>query len=259
MAVSSLSRITYIANAGVMVEYKDSKLVIDGVHVRGVAPYFSVDGEVLSSMCAGIEPYDDIDLLLFTHDHIDHFDAEMTNKILLENPRTFLLGTYTTIRRLRHAKNYDVKLEVQISQFEIPLYRSMHVAFKGVPIDIISMHHDGEVYRDEENYAYYFQLKDQIYLHVGDAAPVMDNFERAGIFERRVDVLFVPFPFIGLSEGRRIIDIIAPKQIVVLHLPQKELDEQNWIFNTYRSYKKFERSLPPCEFFVRPGQSIVSK
>ena len=74
--------IEYIANAGVLFSNKGRKVLIDGVHIKPVAPYFSVSKEVVTKMINGVEPYDNIDVMVFTHHHIEHFDAMCVCEIL---------------------------------------------------------------------------------------------------------------------------------------------------------------------------------
>ncbi len=139
---------------------------------------------------------------------------------------------------------------------EVPNYKSIDVRLKDIPFQITALSHDGEIYAGVTNYAYMFELKNKVILHLGDAQPAVSNFEKTGIFESAVDYLFVPFPFIGLSEGREIINRIDPTRVFVMHLPDKQYDATNWLLKTYKVYKKYQSDLPDTEMLTKPGQTF---
>ncbi|MDR2519697.1 MAG: MBL fold metallo-hydrolase, partial [Eubacteriaceae bacterium] len=85
--------ITYVANSGVLVASRDKKILIDGIHTENVPPYFSVPKKFLDSILLNKEPYDNLDILFFTHHHADHFHPLATLESLHRNSLLQLIGT----------------------------------------------------------------------------------------------------------------------------------------------------------------------
>ncbi len=249
----------YIANSGVLLENKGKKILIDGVHVKDIPPYFSVDKSTVNKMINGIAPYDKIDVMLFTHHHAEHFDATSVCEILKNNRLTQLICTFTVMERLKEAANFDPIIVSQVHEFEIPFSDSIMARIKDISFEVISIQHDGKNYNDVENFSYYFEFGGKTFLHLGDSAPVIENFEDADMFKRDIDVLLAPFPYIALRAGREIINKLNPRRVIIIHLPNKELDKGNWLYNTFRVYKKYERELPPMDFFTKPGEDMTIK
>ncbi len=256
---SKKTNIGYIANAGVCISNKNKKVLIDGIHVAFVKPYFPVDEGTLKDIMLGKDDFNQIDVLAFTHHHLEHFDAYAVCETLKVNRYTQLIGTNTILRLIQESANFDPIIMPQINSFEIPPNQSMFIKIKGIPFEVISMKHDGAKYQNVENFCYNFRLANKSYLHVGDASPNVVEFEKAGLFEKNIDVLMVPFPFVGLSQGREIIDRINPVKLIVLHLPDKRYDTNNWLNNTYRAYKKYKKMFPDTEFLTTPGEYLSIK
>ena len=72
------TKITLLANAGLLLEYEDSSFLVDGLFDSGELPFQNLPESVWSDLLAGKHPFEQIDYLLFTHDHPDHFSEEMT-------------------------------------------------------------------------------------------------------------------------------------------------------------------------------------
>jgi L-ascorbate metabolism protein UlaG (beta-lactamase superfamily) len=259
MFSTSKIELIYIANSGICIRHKDRTVVIDGVHTQTPQPYYPVHIKTIEKMLLNKEPFQNIDLMFFTHHHTDHFDAEATNEILKRNKHIQLIATRTVLDMLAACDNYNEMLSAQIRPLSVPQYKSIQMNLRGIPCEVTSLLHDGEIYQGVENYSYLFELKNKLFLHVGDAQASLNNFESAGLFERHVDYLIVPFPFIGLRAGRKIITQIDPQKVIVTHLPNKKYDTSNWIYNTTKLYKKYQSSLPPVQFLLKPGQSITLK
>jgi len=249
----------YIANAGVLLENKGKKILIDGIHIKLVPPYYNTGEGLINSIIEGAAPYDKIDILMFTHHHAEHFDAKSVCDILKNNRLTHLICTYTIRDMLKKAPNFDPIIVSQIHELDIPFSKSIVIKLKDIPLEVISMQHDGKNSEEIDNFAYYFEFGAKTFLHLGDSAPVIENFEKAGMFEKDIDVLFAPFPYIGLRAGREIINRLNPRRVIVVHLPNKELDKANWLYNTFRVFKKYERELPPTDFFTKPGEEMNIK
>lgn len=251
--------IAYIANAGVMLFNNDRKVLIDGIHSTLVRPYLNVDTTVLNKIRDGEEPYDKIDLLMFTHHHAEHFDPYWVCEILKTNRLTQVICTKTIVTLLQKSQNFDPVIMSQLHQFDLSEGSAIQIKVKEIIIEVIRLKHDGDKYDDVDNFAYIVHIDGKTFLHLGDSAPDINNFRNTALMDRDIDVLIAAFPYIGLNAGRKVVKAINPRRIIVMHLPNKELDSGNWIFNTHRVYNKYERELPPVDFFENKGEEITIK
>ncbi|MCL1803329.1 MAG: MBL fold metallo-hydrolase [Eubacteriaceae bacterium] len=250
--------ILYVANSGVMISSKDKKILIDGIHTEDIPPYFSVPKKYIDKIILKKEPFDNLDILFYTHHHADHFHPAATLETMHRNPLLQMIGTPAVLDQLSSTTAYLDDFASQLKPLSLPLYKSLSMNLKGIAFEITSLSHDGDTYQGIENYSYLIELKNKLILHVGDAQPTIFNFQNAGLYGRRVDILIVPFPFIGLVAGRKIIKSMEPQVVLVTHLPDKAQDEGNWLFNSYNAYLKHKTQLPKqTTFFIKPGQSVI--
>jgi len=87
-------RITALGNEGFLIETGRSTIVVDGLY-RGLEGYIAPTGEQRGRRERAEPPFDDVDLVLATHHHPDHFDAEIVARHLTANPRGVLITTPT--------------------------------------------------------------------------------------------------------------------------------------------------------------------
>lgn len=249
-------QIDYVANSGVMISSKDRKILIDGIHTEKQAPYYSVSPKQIEKMILNREPFHNIDILFFTHHHTDHFNPIYTNEFLKRNKHVQLIGTTSVLNMLASCDNYNDMLANQIRPISLPRHKSIQMNLRSIAFEVTSVAHDGEMYQGVENFGYLIEIKNKLIMHVGDAQPSIYNFQNSGLYNKNVDVLIVPFPFIGLEAGRKIINALRAAHVIVTHLPDKSQDEGNWLYNTYRLYKSHSGQLPKTTFFTKPGQRL---
>ena len=78
--------ITLLANAGVRIGYRGMTLLLDGVFGREGNPFSPMPAGCWQKMCRGEPPFEQLDCLLFTHFHPDHFSPEMTMELVEDRP-----------------------------------------------------------------------------------------------------------------------------------------------------------------------------
>ena len=75
-------RVTLLANAGVLIRYRDTALLLDGLFGRKDNPFSLLPPGCREAMLRAEPPFERLDYLLFTHYHPDHFDPEMVRALL---------------------------------------------------------------------------------------------------------------------------------------------------------------------------------
>lgn len=89
--------VTYIANEGYMITMGDTRVLIDALPK---STYYANPSDALAAkVMDGIPPFDNIDYVLVTHDHPDHFNAGMTSRFLMHHPAAQLIASEETCRQ----------------------------------------------------------------------------------------------------------------------------------------------------------------
>ena len=108
--MENMVRATLISNAGLLLEYREVKLLVDAIY-HTTDPFSTSPPAVWSAMLAGEPPFDGVDTLLFTHDHPDHFSPERLMQYL----------RYRTVRQEERRIQWTLlTARMQTADFQIP-------------------------------------------------------------------------------------------------------------------------------------------
>ena len=248
-------RVTLISNAGVLLEFNGRKILIDGLYHSGV-PYFgNAPSEMKQKIVQGAPPFDNIELLLFTHDHSDHFEAASTAEFMRNHKDACLVSTEDVIKKipadLRQTGGQRlIKLNPGLGCTE-------SIRVKGIDLEAISLKHTGREFEDVKNLGFVITSDGKTILHVGDAGQTKENYGPLNLARKNIDLLLVPFPYISTLTGRQVIEkYIRPETIGVIHLPARESDGEGWREAAKKSYFKVKDSFAETFFLEEAGQSI---
>ncbi|WP_461206795.1 MBL fold metallo-hydrolase [Clostridium sp. DL1XJH146] len=248
--------ITYIANAGIMIEYNNTKILVDGIHSKKALSFSSVPKSLLDKIVKGIEPFNNIDYLLFTHQHIDHMDAKKVLEYTHNNKSTFLISPKYLEREMQNNSSKTLEEVQNKILLHSKIGEIKHISFENISIKYFRSLHDGVDYQNINNYCYIINLGTKTFLHIGDTS-IDEEFLRKFLAEEKIDIAFLNFPFICLSKGRKIIsEIIRPEELLVFHLPFEEDDKFGYRKSTIKSLEKFKDILPKTTIFLESQKQI---
>lgn len=248
-------KLTYVSNAGVMLQCNGNKVLIDGMCSSKLPIYKNTPLEVKELMISGAYPYDKMDTLLFTHIHSDHFDAESTACLLRNNKDTLLLAPQNVVTEVKERLPYYACN--RLTAVDDRLGKTEAFNINGIMIQSISMLHEGKEYENVCNLAYLVDIGGKKVLHVGDAKPAVENYRYMNFINMNIDLLIAPFPYIGLPSARQVIEKhIKPKRIAVVHMPHRELDSGGWIAATMKSYTRIKESFTETVILEKPGEYL---
>ncbi len=249
-------KISYVSNAGVLLTFNKKKVLVDGL-CNSVVPIFKNPPlEIQTQIIRGISPYKNIDLILFTHHHPDHFDPQSTVNFLKHHPNTVVIANQDAISEICRLHSGWANSQLIQANTLMGLNENLHEV-DGVKIWAISLLHEGDEYKYVENFAYLIEVGGKKILHVGDAKPISDNYINLNLIEKNIDLLIVPFPYVGLSSARQVIEkYINPQKIAAVHLPYRELDSGGWIDATRKSFRTVEKHFIDTVFFEDIGDYI---
>jgi L-ascorbate metabolism protein UlaG (beta-lactamase superfamily) len=215
-SASDAVEIRYVANAGMLVALSGRQFLIDAPIRDGIPPYATSSAEERARLESARAPYDNVDAILVTHWHEDHFSPQAVASHLLRNARSVLISSPEVIERLR-----TVEPRVPPSQMRAVLPapgQSAQVDVAGVPVRVLRVRHNPSRRLPEQHVAFLLGSSPTV-LHVGDADPAADNFALLKA-QPPIDVALVPFWYLYDDVNRRFVaESIRPRRVVAMHVP----------------------------------------
>ena len=101
--LSTYTRVTYVGNSCFMIETGGKKVLIDAFF--GEFGNYSLPEYELDTLLNAKPPFDNIDLVLASHDHSDHFSAERVSQFLENSPSTIFISTSQAVSQIRGFNN----------------------------------------------------------------------------------------------------------------------------------------------------------
>ncbi len=240
--------ITYIANEGVLIESAGKRVIIDALFDKYYDDYLHPDEALLEKMISGEAPYDDVDLLLSTHIHRDHFAPTMTGRFLKAHPETKLISSAQLAKSVTddyaEGKTIGKQLEGIVRDT-----RKHEREVNGIKVTAFFIYHaGGSRTRNIENMGYLVEVNGKNILHLGDSDMNPDRFRELDLKSLGVDIAMVPYWYMADETGVSIInDFIKPKNLIGIHFPKAgspmALEEIAKNFPEARVFQKvFEKS-----------------
>lgn len=228
------ANVTYIANEGFLIEVGSRNILIDAIFDDRSISYAHVpDEETLSMMQASKAPFDDIDLVLVTHSHRDHFSVEPMLEHLKSNPSGTLIGPPQVVDTLRAVEPGFDENGIAVREVDLGLFEAVELEVDGIRVLAIRLRHSAYMETDEktgeqfnrharvENLVYLVEVEGLTILHVGDAvlSQNLELFEEGRFRKKKIDIVFLEF-FDWSDETKAILDQwMTPDHVVFMHLP----------------------------------------
>lgn len=226
-----LSRATYLANAGVMVERGDTKIVFDPLFRNDFDTYESVPDDIESALFAGEAPFDNIDAVFISHYHGDHFSPEVMMSFLEARSAIELYAPAQAVTALLNAgASSEIMARVtavNLAYGDAPISMNSGDLF----IEAVRIPHSGwpENASDVENIAWRVTLDGEIsVVHLGDADTKAAHFDLhedhwIGV---ATDLALPPYWYFLSRNGRLVLDTrIDEKHAIGVHVPAEMPDD----------------------------------
>jgi L-ascorbate metabolism protein UlaG (beta-lactamase superfamily) len=215
--------VTYLANEGLLIQYGDTGVVIDGLFREGVSGYARVPADELEKLETARAPYDKVKLLLVSHQHGDHFDARSAARHLEHNPKARLISSEQVVKQVRAAAKPDAK--GRIERVEPQDAEKVTVEAGEVKVEVLELSHGSGRFAKISNLGHIIHIGGKRLLHVGDAELNPGTTEPLTRHARGVDIALVPYWMLFGERGRSFVqETLAPKTIVAIHVPPGEAE-----------------------------------
>jgi len=235
--------VTYIGNEGFLVECAGKKFLVDALYRGGVVGYAVVSFETRQKMEAATPPFD-VDIVLATHFHNDHFDADAVGTHLINNPKAVFVGTGECAEALEDFERYN-EIKERLNT-RVPTEGDIVIVdHDGIRVDVMNLHHGRT--RNVQNLGYLLQVGGRKFLHMGDSQADASVLKLYSLDLLEVDIAFIPYWYLAYVKQRTTIrDGIRAANIIPMHIPPKDLrpsfmdDLGGWQFGTDQMKKDFK-------------------
>lgn len=248
---SNVVTVTYIANEGILIQSGNQQVLIDALHKPYLPEYLATPQKNLDAMMASRPPFEDIELLLVSHIHGDHFNAELVAQYLQVSKTAKLFATLQAQSEI--AKIFSGLANICDKTQVIRYHAEMDTSFSatGIQVRMVRIAHGGARWSGMQNVGHIVEVGGLKFLHIGDPSYGQKDFERLQLFKDKIDVAILPFWFLTAAKGREIINkLIKPVYLVAVHVPPKEV---------HSITREIAKHYPEAVVFSKPNEKQIYK
>lgn len=132
--------VTHLANEGFLLRAGDTAVLIDALFGDGIDGYPAVPPEPRRRLEEAKGEFAGVDLVLATHYHGDHFDAEAVARHLTSNPGARFVSTRQAVDELRRVVGFDGFAD-RVEGHWPDEGATARVELPGVAVTILNLHH----------------------------------------------------------------------------------------------------------------------
>ncbi len=246
----NVPQITYVANEGFLVEHGGAKVLVDSLFDTGASPFLTPSQVLLAQLTEARGLFANVDLLLVTHSHADHFNPKLVAAHLRNNPRCRLIAHTQAVDPLRQEEGF-AQIQDRIHEIKLEPGSREQVTIDGIVVEVLALAHgpdDGVGSNSQEqvrNLAFIVNLGGIHFLHLGDAT-VEHSLVHLNAYpfdETPVDLLFLNYLDRSQATREFIARKIKPSRIVAMHVPPAEwADKENAVLEAYPYAVLFRQS-----------------
>ena len=219
--VAQKVEIKYLANEGVLISAGNSRVIVDGIFKKEFDYLDVLPNEELAKIENATSPYTSIEIILVTHVHGDHFNAQLVGGHLLNNTNCKFLGPNETVSKFKSDFANFNQISNRVTAITPDYFESQKVSFNNIEIKVIRFKHFGNSpWKEAENVAYLISIDGRKILHLGDSKIDALSLAKFSLEKENIDVMIIPYWMAGSVEKREIIEKhIAPRKILIAHIP----------------------------------------
>lgn len=218
--------VTQLANEGVILAGDGVRIMIDGMVVEPYSIYGGLPPDAARQFDQAAGAFAGIDLALVSHSHHDHNQPIHACRFLQVSELTAFKSSPQVLGLMHERCRAFLTASPRVEEMNPD--DGQHFAFeKGrANVTVFPLSHGSGRFAHIQNFGHLIELGGMTVLHIGDAAMDSENFARAGLQRRRIDVALIPYWFFKPGPGESVIRqfMDAPHKIAV-HIPPGEMAE----------------------------------
>ena len=243
--------VTYIANEGFLIKVGDKKVLIDVLF--GDKDYGFCDiptNETMNSILRNEFCFKDIDLIVSSHAHVDHFYPPFVTDHLISNEKGQYISCKQSIDKLKNQNSYD-KIENRIYEITPEYFSYIDTTISNIGVRVYRLAH-GPYYTEDtvtgekinrhlnvQNVGFLLNINGVKIFHCGDSnEDGIAEYEYFRLDKENIDIAFINRGFIWElnCKGVELVkNYINPKHIVLMHIHHDEYNEYNEIGNQLKN------------------------
>jgi L-ascorbate metabolism protein UlaG (beta-lactamase superfamily) len=238
--------ITYLGNEGFLIYSKNKKILVDALFKLNMPSYAEPSETMIKKMIGNETPYNNIDLLLITHHHGDHFNPDLTISFLENQPACKLVAPKQVVDGIRGLAGFD-KVKSRIVEISTDTGSLFKIIENDIYVDILCTRHSGDT--EYKNMSFIANLEGSCFFHCGDAT-IQDNIkvlQKYSFNNKPVDILFLQSYDTSFVSKQFVAKTIKPDMIIAMHISPEEIETDAKTFMTHypfgRIFKKLEQSM----------------
>ncbi|NOT09619.1 MAG: MBL fold metallo-hydrolase [Gemmatimonadales bacterium] len=218
-SADSLS-IVFLANAGVLIEAGARKVLVDALYGEGLNYLRMVTPSVRERLEKALPPFDGAALILATHTHRDHFNAEAVAGYLRASPTTSFISTPEAAEAVSALQPPIAAGRIHASAPADSNY--LAGSAPGVTVRVLGLPH-GPTSVPARNVGFLIAIGGFTVLHIGDTR--VDAALLGRLTAPAVDLAFIPYwYFLDPAGEEAVVRALPGAQIVLMHVPPTESD-----------------------------------
>jgi L-ascorbate metabolism protein UlaG (beta-lactamase superfamily) len=217
--------VTYLGNEGFLLEVEGRKVLIDAlVGEHNQKAFVDRTAGTADKLRRGEAPYDDVDLVLATHVHGDHFYAFDVALHLVNNPKAVFVSTEQAVKELK--RQFEGYAQIRDRVRVVNPEEGTFVELEELGLSVANLHHGRYEGQTTQNLGFLIEMGGHRLLHIGDTEATAEDFAPLELPSREIDVAFVPSwyftdPWEGVIEPA-----VKPKNVIAMHLAPRWKDEK---------------------------------
>jgi L-ascorbate metabolism protein UlaG (beta-lactamase superfamily) len=242
-------RITYLANEGVILSDGNRDVIIDGLF-RYYGPEFALAPDsVRDALARAAPPYADIDLVLITHRHGDHFHPADVAAHLEANRGAIVLTSPQVVDSLRGRLSDASEVGGRIQPRAVAPFSRRRETVAGIAVELLGLPHGGGGrMAGVQHLGYIVELGGRRILHLGDAEIEPKLYQAFRLDTARIDVALVPQWMLFDRDGLRSLnEFVRPRQVVAFHFSDSDRET---------AQARVAQAWPGAVALVRPLQQL---
>ena len=232
--------VEYLANEGVLVTGGDIAVLIDGLFGDGLPDYPVLPAATRDSLEGALGRFRDIDVVLVTHRHDDHFDPAAVARHLEANPEAALIAPGDAVAAF--PPDQLERYGERVQPLDLAPGSYIRLDQGGFAVEALGLAH-----AEIGHLGYRIELPGMTVLHLGDAQPLPPDL--AAFLEGRPepDVALVPHWVLGGSGGAAIVEAIGAHCTAAFHLEREGGD----------IVARLSEWVPPVAVLDEPGERLA--